>query len=35
MIELAQEAGIELPSYTVEGLKEMVFKDTYSSLEVR
>lgn len=33
MIDLAREVGVELPAYTVEGLKETVFKKAYSSLE--
>ena len=33
LIELAKESNIELPSYTVEGLKETVFKDNYNDLE--
>ncbi len=32
LIELAQKDKIEMPSYTKEGLKEIVFKDTYNSL---
>jgi adenosine deaminase len=32
LIELAREYGVELPSYTPEGLKETVFKDGYESL---
>jgi adenosine deaminase len=32
LIELAREHNIELPSYTEEGLKELVFKPSYSSL---
>ncbi|MEC7239733.1 MAG: adenosine deaminase family protein [Myxococcota bacterium] len=32
LIELAQAQGVELPSYTPEGLEELVFKPTYSSL---
>ncbi|OPL19413.1 MAG: adenosine deaminase [Candidatus Aegiribacteria sp. MLS_C] len=32
LIELARESGIELPSYTEEGLRETVFKDSYDSL---
>lgn len=32
LIELAKERKVELPSYTVEGLKETVFKDLYGSL---
>jgi hypothetical protein len=35
MIELAREQGVELPAYTEEGLKELVFKDAYASLEAR
>ena len=29
LIELAQAQKIELPSYTEDGLKELVFKDRY------
>ncbi len=32
LIELAQERHVELPSYTVEGLRETVFKDRYANL---
>jgi adenosine deaminase len=32
VIELAREHGIELPSNTPEGLRELVFKPNYSSL---
>jgi len=32
LIELAQKQGLELPSYTPEGLEELVFKPTYASL---
>lgn len=32
LIELAQKEGVELPSYTEEGLREKVFKDKYASL---
>lgn len=32
LIELAREQGVELPSYTEAGLKELVFKDRYSDL---
>ena len=32
LIELAKERGVDLPSYTPEGLKELVFKPTYSDL---
>jgi len=32
LIELAKEQGVELPSYTEEGLRKTVFKDYYSSL---
>ena len=32
LIELAREYHVQLPSYTEEGLKETVFKDSYSSL---
>lgn len=33
LIELAKERGIELPSYTSEGLRELVFKEKYDSLD--
>lgn len=32
LIELAKEYRVELPSYTVGGLRETVFKDSYESL---
>lgn len=32
LIELADEAGVELPSRTVEGLKEIIFKEKYENL---
>ncbi len=32
LIELARERQVKLPSYTVEGLRELVFKDTYRNL---
>ncbi|RME83122.1 MAG: adenosine deaminase family protein [Planctomycetota bacterium] len=32
LIELAKDQGVELPSYDEEGLKELVFKERYSSL---
>lgn len=32
LIELADEAGVELPSGTVEGLKETIFKEKYNDL---
>lgn len=32
LIEIAQSENIELPSYTVEGLNELVFKDEYANL---
>ena len=32
LIELAKEYNVELPSYTEEGLRELVFKDRYDSL---
>lgn len=32
LIELAKKDGIKLPSYTEEGLKELVFKDVYKDL---
>ena len=33
LIEMARERGVELPSQTEEGLCELVFKDSYNSLE--
>lgn len=33
LIELAREQGIELPSQTEEGMRELVFKDGYANLE--
>ena len=33
LIELARQEKVELPSFTVEGLCETVFKDNYESLE--
>ncbi len=33
LIELARERGVKLPSETVEGLNELVFKPAYASLE--
>ncbi|HPJ73005.1 MAG TPA: adenosine deaminase family protein, partial [bacterium] len=32
LIEIARQEGMELPSYTVEGLNELVFKEKYQSL---
>jgi len=32
LIDMAKKRGVELPSYTVEGLHETVFKPTYASL---
>ncbi len=32
LIELARESGVELPSFTEEGLRETVFKDNYRDL---
>lgn len=32
LIEMAKRSKIELPSYSVEGLKELVFKDKYNNL---
>ena len=32
LIEIAEKENIELPSYTVEGLNELVFKDEYEDL---
>lgn len=33
LIELAKDGGVQLPSYTVEGLKETVFKENYKDLD--
>ncbi|RME19804.1 MAG: adenosine deaminase family protein [Deltaproteobacteria bacterium] len=33
LIELARESGVKLPSYTEEGLLELVFKEQYQSLD--
>jgi len=33
LIELAQEQKVELPSYTPEGLEELVYKNDYENLE--
>lgn len=33
LIEIAQKEKIQLPSYTVEGLNELLFKDHYRNLE--
>ncbi|MEO5762542.1 MAG: adenosine deaminase family protein [Vicinamibacteria bacterium] len=32
LIDLAKERNVKLPSYTVEGLRELVFKNTYKNL---
>ncbi len=32
LIELARDAGVHLPSYTEDGLRELVFKDKYANL---
>ena len=32
LIDLAKEKGVKLPSYTVDGLRELVFKDQYQNL---
>lgn len=32
LIELAREYGVQLPSYTESGLRELVFKDRYNNL---
>ena len=32
LIELAREYNVELPSYTEEGLRELVLKDRYNNL---
>lgn len=33
LIELAKDQGVKLPSYTEEGLRETVFKESYASLD--
>lgn len=33
LIDIAKKEGIELPSYTEEGMRELVFKPNYNSLE--
>ncbi len=33
LIDIAKQENIELPSYTVEGMNELVFKDYYQNLE--
>ncbi|MFN3412369.1 MAG: adenosine deaminase family protein, partial [Exilispira sp.] len=33
LIELAKQQRIELPSYTKEGLEELVFKKSYNNLD--
>ncbi len=33
LIDLAKEYHVELPSYTVDGMRQLVFKDRYNSLE--
>lgn len=33
IIDIAREEGIELPSYTVDGLNEIVFKPSYANLD--
>ena len=33
LIELAKQKNITLPSYTEEGMRELVFKDKYESLD--
>ncbi|MFW5741657.1 MAG: adenosine deaminase family protein [Spirochaetota bacterium] len=33
LVDLARDQGIELPSYTADGLLETVFKDTYADLD--
>ena len=33
LIELAREQNVELPSYTPEGLRQTVFKDSYANLD--
>ena len=32
LIDLAREYNVELPSYTEEGLRELVFKERYANL---
>ena len=32
LIDLAREYNVKLPSYTEEGLRELVFKDRYNNL---
>ena len=32
LIEMAKSSKVDLPSYTEEGLRELVFKDTYNNL---
>lgn len=32
LIEMAQRSGVELPSYTVDGLYDLVFKESYQNL---
>ena len=32
LIELAQQEGVELPAYTPEGMRKLVYKDKYASL---
>src|SRR4051794_2469529 len=32
LIDLAQKSNVELPSFTEEGLRELVFKDKYANL---
>ena len=33
LIDIAKQENIELPSYTVEGMNELIFKDYYQNLE--
>ena len=33
LIDLAKEKNVTLPSYTEEGMRELVFKDKYESLD--
>jgi adenosine deaminase len=33
LVELARDQGVELPSYTPDGLRETVFKDIYADLD--
>ncbi len=33
LIDIAKQGNIELPSYTIEGMNELIFKDYYQNLE--